>query len=206
MSPHRLTTICRYRVSNDVLILILEWLDPKSLYNACKVIAQFHLPSYELIGLIMHSLIQAFRRIYSLAMEYQTLRYKFELAVSAMCDGRAPRSAGSPHARLQLLLTYRKDWPRLSWTHEYKMQVSSPAHVGVSEGFIHQIRTHGAYNILELTELASCRTGRPPKFTRHLKYTTPEIEAVSIDSSQALIVTSHIFWYGSTVFRYVYDH
>jgi hypothetical protein len=135
-------------------------------------------------------------------MEYQSLRYIFELAVSGMKDGPAAQSPGPPLARLQLLLTYKKDWPRLYWTHEYKMQIATPAHVGASGGFIHRIRTHGFQHILELTELPSCRTGRPPALTRHLRYTTTlPIESVAVDPSQALIVTSHIFRYGSSSFN-----
>lgn len=37
MSPHRLTTIRRYKISNDVLILILENMDPDTLYLISKV-------------------------------------------------------------------------------------------------------------------------------------------------------------------------
>lgn len=35
--PHRLPTTGRYKISNDVLILILENMDPTSLYRICKV-------------------------------------------------------------------------------------------------------------------------------------------------------------------------
>lgn len=37
MSPHRLTTIRRYKISDDVLSNILDRLDPPSLWRACKV-------------------------------------------------------------------------------------------------------------------------------------------------------------------------
>lgn len=37
MSPHRLTIIRRFKISNDVLILILEHMDPDTLYLTCKV-------------------------------------------------------------------------------------------------------------------------------------------------------------------------
>ncbi|KAJ6498311.1 hypothetical protein DFH09DRAFT_1052021 [Mycena vulgaris] len=161
----------RYKVSNDVLTLILEYLDPKSLFLATK----------------------AFKRIYAIVMEYHSLRYKFELAISGMRDGVAPRAVAPLLGRLHLLLSYRTDWPRLHWTHEYKMQVITPSHVGTSGGFIHQIRPHGVYDTVEITELPSCRTGRSPALTRRLRFTSPPIETICIDASQALIVAAHIF-------------
>ncbi|KAJ7623149.1 hypothetical protein FB45DRAFT_97028 [Roridomyces roridus] len=170
MAP-RYSTFLRYRISDDVLAAILEHLDPRTLLSACK----------------------AFKRIYAIVMGYHALRYKFELAVSGMRDGAAPRAAAPLLARLHLLLNYRADWPRLHWTHEYKMQVITPSHVGTSGGFIHQIRPHGVYSTLEITELPSCRTGRSPTLTRRLRYTSPPIETVFIDPAQALIVAAHIF-------------
>lgn len=172
MARPRYTRLQRYRVSNDVLTLILEYLDPKSLFFASK----------------------AFKRIYAIVMEYHSLRYKFELAISGMKDGAAPRAVAPLLGRLQLLLSYRTDWPRLNWTHEYKMQVATPSHVGTSGGFLHQIRPHGAYVTVEITELPSCRTGRSPALTRRLRFTSSPIETIGIDSGQALIVAAHIFW------------
>ncbi|KAJ7281414.1 hypothetical protein C8J57DRAFT_74884 [Mycena rebaudengoi] len=171
MPRPRYTRIKRYRISDDVLTLILEYLDPRSLFLACK----------------------AFKRIYGISMEYQSLRYKFELAVSGMRDGAAPRAVAPLLGRLHLLLNYRTDWPRLHWTHELKMQVVAPSLVGTSGGFIHQIRPHGAYDTLEITELPSCRTGRSPALTRRMRFTSPPIETIHIDSVQALIVAAHIF-------------
>ncbi|KAJ7504276.1 hypothetical protein B0H11DRAFT_509616 [Mycena galericulata] len=171
MAPRRYSRLQRYRIPNDILTAILEYLDPRSLFLAC----------------------QAFKRIYAIVMEYHALRYKFELAVGGMKDGAAPRAAAPLLGRLHLLLSYRTDWPRLHWTHEYKMQVITPSHVGTSGGFIHQIRPHGVYDTLEITELPSCRTGRSPALTRRLRFTSPPIEMICIDSAQALIVAGHIF-------------
>lgn len=128
-------------------------------------------------------------------MDYQPLRYKFELAVSGMKDGPVGHSRAPPYARLQLLLNYRRDWPRLEWTHEHQLPIPIPALIGFSGGFIHHIRSHGVFNTLDLTQLPSCRTNVPPSHTRHLRYTTGEIENVAIDFSQALVVMSHIFRY-----------
>ncbi|KAJ7446780.1 hypothetical protein FB451DRAFT_1054920 [Mycena latifolia] len=165
MARPRYARLQRYRVSTDVLTLILEYLDPRSLFLASK----------------------AFKRIHAIVMEYHSLRYKFELAVSGMKDGAAPRAVAPLLGRLHLLLSYRTDWPRLNWTHEFRMQVITPSHVGTSGGFIHQIRPHGTYNTLEITELPSCRMGRSPALTRRLRFTAPPIETIGIDSVQALI-------------------
>ncbi|RDB23441.1 hypothetical protein Hypma_008992 [Hypsizygus marmoreus] len=170
MSPHRLTTLRRYKISNDILILILGYLDPTSLWRACK----------------------AFRRVYVLVMECSPLLYIFELAIAGMKDGPMPHSYRAPVGRLQLLLNYKKDWPRLNWTHEYKMLISTRTHAGVSGGFLHQIRVKDFQHTLDLSELPSCRTGRPPAMTRHLKFHAPEIENIVIDRSQSLIVASHV--------------
>ncbi|KAJ7781996.1 hypothetical protein DFH07DRAFT_393004 [Mycena maculata] len=171
MTPLRYARLRRYRISSDILAVILEYLDPKSLFFACK----------------------AFKRVYGIVMEYHALRYKFELVVSGMRDGAAPRAVAPLLGRLHLLMSYRTDWPRLHWTHEYKMQVITPSHVGTSGGFMHQIRPHGIYDTLEITELPSCRTGRSPALTRRLRFTSPPIEIICIDSAQALIVAAHIF-------------
>ncbi|KAJ3984523.1 hypothetical protein F5890DRAFT_1474475 [Lentinula detonsa] len=171
MSPHRKTTIRHFRISNDVLLSILEYLDPPSLWRACK----------------------AFRRIYSLTMEYQSLRYKHELAVSGMKDGAVAYSKAPPISRLHLLLDYRKDWLELSWNHEHRLQISLPAQVGSSGGFVHQIHSHEPYSTLELSELPSCRKNRPPALTRHLKFTTSVIDRVVVDLAQVLVVTGRVF-------------
>ncbi|GLB41680.1 hypothetical protein LshimejAT787_1002800 [Lyophyllum shimeji] len=170
MSPHRLTTVRRYKIPNDVLISILRHLDPSSLWRACK----------------------AFRRIYVLVMEYSPLLYIFELAIAGMKDGPAPHSYRPLIGRLQLLSTYRKDWPQLNWSHEYKLLIPASTRSGISSGFLHQIRVHGMQYTLELAELPSCRTARPPAMTRHLEFHTPEIENIALDRSQSLVVLSHV--------------
>ncbi|KAF9497118.1 hypothetical protein BDN71DRAFT_1481884 [Pleurotus eryngii] len=161
----------RYRISTEILILILENLDPQTLWRAC----------------------QAFSRIYNVVMEFQSLRYRFELALAAMKDGRAPRAHAPALARYQLLLSYKKDWPRLRWSQESRMQIPTPAQVGMSGGFVHRILTDGQQYCLELSELPSHRTGRPLTRTRHIRFSTPPIESVMVDPSQHLLVTTHLF-------------
>lgn len=134
---------------------------------------------------------QAFQRVYELVMEFQHLRYKFELAVVGMKDGPAQYSTRGPLVRLQLLLSYKKDWPRLYWTDEQKIPV--PAHatqVDVSGNFLYYVGDQS----LNLIELPSCRTGLPPSQTQYLQFnTTPQADCVAVDSLQSLVVTSQTY-------------
>ena len=125
-------------------------------------------------------------------MEYTPLRYISELALAGMKDGPAPHSYRSPIGRIQLLLSYKNDWPKLHWMHELKQLIHPHARAGVSAGFLHQIRPHATQYTLELAELPSMRTGRAPAYTRHLKFNAPESENVAIDRAQSLIVMSHL--------------
>lgn len=171
MSPHRYRVTFYYKLSDDVVMKILEYLDPISLWQACK----------------------AFQRIYNLTVQYAPLRYNFQLALSGMKDGPVSHARAPPYLRLQLLLNYHSDWPRLEWTHENRLQIPTPALVGLSGCFIHQIRPHGAFNTLDLTQVPSSRLNVPPSQSRHLKYTTGAIENVVTDFAQSLVIMSHIF-------------
>ncbi|KAJ7066500.1 hypothetical protein C8F01DRAFT_1019849, partial [Mycena amicta] len=171
MARAHYSRVRRYRIPDDALMRILEYLDPRSLFLASK----------------------AFKRVYSLTMTYHTLRYKIELAVAGMCDGSTPLRLAPVLGRLHLLSSYRADWPLLNWTHECKMQAPAPSHVGASGGFIHQIRAHGVYNTVEITELPSCRTGRSPALARRQRFTSPPVETICIDPVQGLIIGVHIF-------------
>ncbi|KAF8630134.1 hypothetical protein AX15_003089 [Amanita polypyramis BW_CC] len=168
MSPHRLSAIRCYKISDDILILILEKLDLQSLLAMCR----------------------AFQRAYVIVMEFQPLRYRFELALAGMKDGPVSHREMSPLHRLQLLIAYRKDWPKLYWTHELPGPIAMS--VGVSGGFLYNIRSDGNHSELRIAELPSCRTGRAPESTRHLKFITTRIEGVVIDPTQAFIATSHV--------------
>ena len=128
-------------------------------------------------------------------MEFQPLRYRFELALAGMKDGPVSYREISPLHRLQLLMAYQKDWPKLYWTHELPGPVAMS--VGVSGGFLYNIRSDGNHSELRIAELPSCRTGRTPESTRHLKFITTRIEGVVIDPSQAFIATSHVVKYVS---------
>ncbi|KAF7308913.1 F-box domain-containing protein [Mycena kentingensis (nom. inval.)] len=177
MARAHYSRVRRFRIPDDALVRILEYLDPRTLFLASKL----------------------FSRIYALAMFYHSLRYMFELALSSMRDGPTPISMAPILGRLHLLTSYRVDWPQLKWTHEFRFPAPMPAHVGSSGGFIHQIRPHGGYNTLEITELPSCRTGRTPALTRRQRFTTPPFETICIDAAQGLIIGVHIFCEGGVI-------
>ncbi|KAH9479404.1 hypothetical protein JR316_0007994 [Psilocybe cubensis] len=166
--PHRVTHRRRYRISNDILMVILDKLNPVTLYRTC----------------------QAFDRVYALVKEYKHLYYKFLLATVGMKDGAASYIGRSPVIRLQVLQSYQSDWPRLIWTDEQKLRVPITAtQVDVSDGFLYYIGIQS----LDLVELPSCRTNRPPSQTRHLRYNTNQSDSVAIDTLQSLIVTGQAY-------------
>jgi hypothetical protein len=183
--PHKVTTIKRYRVLDDVLILILEKLNPVSLYRACQVChtTPFHHIFPQPI------FIQAFERIYMLVKRFQPLRYIFELAAIGMRDGPATYVACPPMIRLQLVMAYKTDWPRLNWMDEQKVRAPAVAtSISVSGSFLYYV----ANQALCLLELPSFRIGKPISQTRHITYnTTPNADCVAIDPNLRLIVTCH---------------
>lgn len=120
-------------------------------------------------------------------MDHQPLRYKFELAVAGMKDGFASRSFVH---KLQLLMAYKKDWPRLHWTDEQKVRVPITAtQVDVSGSFMYYVDGQ----TLDLVELPSCRNNRPPSQTRHLRYNTSQSDSVVIDVVQSLIIAAQTY-------------
>ena len=106
-----------------------------------------------------------------------------------MKDGPAPYAACPPMIRLQLVMAYKADWPRLKWVDEQR--VSAPAlatRIGVSGGFLYYV----ANQALRLLELPSFRIGKPIAQTRHITYnTTPNADCVVIDPSLRIIITCH---------------
>ncbi|CAK5283123.1 unnamed protein product [Mycena citricolor] len=178
MAPSRYSKLKRkVSLPDDVLIHLLKYLDPRSLFVVSKM----------------------FRRFRRLTMDFHLPRYKYELARSGMKDGRVALSMAPIVTRLHLLANHQKEWSHLTWTHEYKLQVATPSHSGVSGGILYQIRPHGTYSTLEIAELPSARLGRSPAETRRLRMTTPPIETVCIDPTQALIIGAHIFHQGGIV-------
>jgi len=127
-----------------------------------------------------------------LTMEFLPLRYNFELALTGMKSGAISSRAPPLSARFNLLLSYRTDWPTITWGHEQKARLSLLGNFDITDGFIHFVAAHG----VELMELPSCRTGKPPSQTRHVRIpTAPRVQCVALDSAQTLIVTAHVLVY-----------
>ncbi|PPQ98929.1 hypothetical protein CVT24_003556 [Panaeolus cyanescens] len=161
--PARLPSTKRAKISNDVLIAILEKMDSISLFNTCL----------------------AFERVYYLVMQVQSLRYKYELVRNGFKDGQLSHRARPPFHRLQLLLNFKKSWPKLSWSAEQKERIPLHRSFGVSGGFCY----HSGTQSITISELPTFRIERPNGQTRHLKYnTTPQADCIAIDALQSLIV------------------
>lgn len=122
-------------------------------------------------------------------MQFHHLRYKFELALAGMADGTLMSSKRPPAIRLQVLLSFRKDWPRLHWTGEQQIKIPPASTLAsVAGDFIYYV----ANQTLELLELPSTRLNRPPNNTHHLRFNTnPRPDSVAIDPIQSLIVVGH---------------
>ncbi|KAF9038470.1 hypothetical protein BJ165DRAFT_1531560 [Panaeolus papilionaceus] len=163
--PARLPNTKRPRISNDVLITILENMDPVSLYRTC----------------------QAFSRVYYLVMQVQSLLYKFELASLGLKDGPLSHRARPPFQRLQVLLKFKENWPKLAWSEEQKVSIPPNHNFGVSGGFLY----HSGTQSIDLAELPSWRIETPDGHdkTRHLKFNgTSQADCIAVDALQHLIV------------------
>lgn len=119
-----------------------------------------------------------------------------------MRDGPASYATRSPLIRLQVLQSYQTDWPKLIWTDEQKLRIPVTAtQVDVSGGFLYYV---GAQS-LDLVELPSCRTNRPPSQTRHLRYSTSQSDSVAIDTLQSLIVAAQTYRFVTIQFENTYE-
>ena len=91
--------------------------------------------------------------------------------------------------RLQLVMAYKMDWPRLKWLDEHKGRAPAVAtQISVSGSFLYYV----ANQTLCLIELPSFRIGKPMVQTRHITYnTTPNADCVAIDPNLCLVDTCH---------------
>lgn len=184
--PHKVATSRCYRISDDVLLLILEKLSPSTLYRFCQVCT--HVMKWNLCSLDF--CLQAFERIYVLVSRFDHLKYRHGLGLVGMKDGPVPYSTCPPKLRQQILMAYKVDWPRLRWDNEN--QVRAPAiatKVSVTGGFLYYVANQGLY----LLELPSSRNRKSTTQTRQFMYgTTPDARCVLVDPMLSLIVTSHV--------------
>lgn len=125
-------------------------------------------------------------------METKALRYKVELALTGMTDG--PSSPYPAPVRLEHLLSLKKAWPTLSWSHDETLpDIPRPTIMGVSGGFFYHASENSDNNIyqwtMELYELRSFRTGRADSHLRYYTFNVAfDIKAVVIDPAQNLLV------------------
>jgi hypothetical protein len=177
-------------LSADLILLILEVTDQESLLQFCRVSPAVCCHTYvQICSYCVTHMSKASRWIYFLVMETKSLRYQVELALSGMRDG--PPSEHPPPARLEQLLTYKKAWPALTWSHEDRLEISSPTIMGVSGGFFYHAseNSHQYFQwTLELYELRSFRTSHTVSHLRRLRFNVPfDISNVVIDLSQNLL-------------------
>ena len=174
-------------LSADLILLILEATDPESLLQFCRVSL---LAAYRSKYIHTDHITKASRWIYYFVMETKTLRYQVELALSGMKDG--PPSDYPAPVRLEQLLTYKNAWPELCWSHEDRLEISRPTIMGVSGGFLYHASENSGQHFqwtLELYELRSFRTGRPPSHLRRFRFNFSfDIANVVIDLPQNLLV------------------
>ncbi|EGO22439.1 hypothetical protein SERLADRAFT_473252, partial [Serpula lacrymans var. lacrymans S7.9] len=162
-----------FDLSKELVILILEELDPWTLLQFCNASQWIHL----------------------IAFNCTALRYKYELALCGLKDG--PRSLQLPRARLEQLLNHKRGWPTLSWSLEDILRIAPPTIIGVSGGFLFHASESSLNNghfqwTLQLYELRSFRKVAAP--LRHLKYNVPfDIRRVAIDPSQNLMVLADLY-------------
>lgn len=161
-----------FSLSRELLLIVLEELDPISLLHFCK----------------------SSRYIHGIVANYSTLLYRYELGLSGMKDGNS--SSYSPRARLDPLLHHRKGWLTLNWTSEDRLRIPTPTIVGVSGRFLYHASEssyHGLFQwSLHIYELRSYRT-RPVDKLQYCKFNLPfEIRKVAIDAAQNLLVLAEL--------------
>ncbi|KAG0709414.1 hypothetical protein DFH29DRAFT_888300 [Suillus ampliporus] len=161
-----------FNLSRELILIILEELDPLSLLHFCK----------------------SARYIHGIVANYSTLLYRYELALSGMKDG-CP-SSYSPRARLDPLLRHRRGWLTLNWTSEDRLRIPTPTIVGVSGRFLYHASEsshHGLFQwSLHIYELRSYRTPPVDKL-QYCKFNLPfEIRQVAIDALQNLLVLAEL--------------
>ncbi|KAF9045667.1 hypothetical protein BDZ89DRAFT_1007886 [Hymenopellis radicata] len=161
-----------YRVSDDVLISILEYLDPASLWNACKA-------------------SQALTRIRRLVRDVSILRYRFELGLFGLKDGPLSHRRMPLSRRAHILTLYKHHWNMREPSKELTLTFNMPVVIGVAGRFIYEIQNHGVFNLLNLFELPSPRLIVAP--TQPVPHQCPNIEQVSIDQVQNLLMSIHAY-------------
>ncbi len=76
---------------------------------------------------------------------------------------------------------------------ELTLTFNMPVVIGVAGRFIYEIQNHGVFNLLNLYELPSPRLIIAP--TQPVPHQCPNIEQVSIDQVQNLLMSIHAYTY-----------
>ncbi|KAH7926051.1 hypothetical protein BV22DRAFT_390964 [Leucogyrophana mollusca] len=164
-----------FKLSKELVLLILEELEPVSLLRFC----------------------QASHLIHSVAASCTALRYRYELALCGMRDG--PPSNRSPRVRLEQLLNYKRGWPTLAWSSEDRLRITPPTILGVTGRFLYQASENTLPNglfqwTLQIYELRSFRSALADPL-RHCRFNIPfDIRQVAIDPSQDLMVLAELYF------------
>ncbi|KAH8833118.1 hypothetical protein DL96DRAFT_708850 [Flagelloscypha sp. PMI_526] len=176
MPSHRSSRrLSHYKVSDDILVAILERCDPHTVVNTAK----------------------AFSRIRNLVAATLSLVYKCDLPGAGMLDGMVPYSVVPLRTRQGLLHSYTQDWPQLNWKNEIRLKVPNPARVGVCGPFFHQVRPAGNHaTTVELSEFPSHRLGVSPNQTRRCRFDVENmVDYLTLDESLGLLVIGRVFMY-----------
>ncbi|KAF8448926.1 hypothetical protein L210DRAFT_3640545 [Boletus edulis BED1] len=163
-----------FTLSSDIILIILEELDPLSLFHFCL----------------------ASRAIHAIVTRSTTLRYHHELALCGMRDG--PPGSYSPRTRLLSLLGYKRGWPTLSPSAEDRLFITPPTIMGVSGNYLFhasQSPLNNGYEwVLHVYQLRSFRMA-PQSRLPYYQHNVPfEIRKVAIDASQELMILAQLFF------------
>ncbi|KAF9224024.1 hypothetical protein BS17DRAFT_92170 [Gyrodon lividus] len=164
-----------FTLSGDIILIILEELDPISLFRFCV----------------------ASRVIHSIVGHSTTLRYRYELSLCGMRDG-PPGGGYAARDRLLSLLGHKRGWPTLSPSAEDRLRIAPPTIMGVSGNFLFHASQSPLNNgfewILHVYELRSFRTA-PKSRLPYYQHNVPfDIRKVAIDASQGLMVLAQLYF------------
>ncbi|KAI6023874.1 hypothetical protein BKA83DRAFT_4265356 [Pisolithus microcarpus] len=161
-----------FKLSTELLLLILDELDPVSLFQFCR----------------------ASQVILSLVDGTTSLRYRYELALCGLREG--PHNQYSSNNRLDTLLSYKRGWSTLTWSAEDRLTFAPPTIMGVSGNYLYQVAQVPLPNeflwCLRIYELRCFRRTPQRGLQSHRYFIAFEIRKVVIDSSQNLMVWAQI--------------
>ncbi|KAI9464751.1 hypothetical protein HD554DRAFT_2026315 [Boletus coccyginus] len=163
-----------FTLSSDIILIILEELDPLSLFHFCL----------------------ASRTINDIVIQSTTLRYHYELALCGMRDG--PPGGDGPKTRLLSILGYKRGWPTLSPSAEDKLCITPPTIMGVSGNYLFHASQSPLNNgfewILHVYQLRSFRMAPKSTLPYYQHNVAFEIRKIAIDASQELMVLAQLFF------------